>query len=257
MSLVNSHESPQFYARLGGGLYLFIIVAALFGEVFVRGPLIVPGDAAATAGNIVGAETLFRVGLAGEMLTCCCDVALAMIFFVLLRPVNRDLALLGAFFRLTFVAIYGVAKLFEIAALVLLRDAKALSALAPAELHALAYASLRVHSYGYGASLLFFGFCCVCFGYLIAKSGYLPGILGTLLVIAGFSYAFFSTAQMAAPALAARWLFPWLMLPGFVSELALALWLLIRGVDVAKMRQRTVHEQAFLGAATPSMDAQR
>ncbi len=69
-------------------LYLFIIVVALFGEVFVRGSLIVPRDPAATANNILGSETLFRVGLAGEMLTCACDVPLAMILYVLLRPVS-------------------------------------------------------------------------------------------------------------------------------------------------------------------------
>ena len=115
--------SPQTYARIGGILYLFIIVAALFGEVFVRGRLIVRGDAAATANNILGSETLFRVGLAGEMLTCVCDVALAMILYVLLKPVSRNLALLAAFLRVTFVGVYGVAKLFEIAALVVLGGA--------------------------------------------------------------------------------------------------------------------------------------
>ena len=237
MAVMNNHEPPQHYARAGGALYLFIIVAALFGETFVRGTLIVSGDAAATASKIVGSETLFRAGLVGEMLTCACDVALAMILYVLLRPVNRNLALLGAFFRLTFVAIYGVAKLFEIAALVMLGNAEALTAFNPQQLHALAYASLRVHSYGYGVSLLFFGFCCVCFGHLIQRSRYLPKIIGTLLVIAGFSYVAFSVAQMLAPAFAAAWLFPWLILPGFFAELGLAVWLLIKGVDAAKWRE--------------------
>ena len=153
-------------------LYLFIIVVALFGEAFVRGSLIAPRDPAATANNILGSETLFRVGLAGEMLTCACDVALAMILYVLLRPVNRNLALLAAFFRLTFVGIYGVAKLFEIAALAALGGADYLKAFEPGQLHDLAYVSLNVHSLGYGASLLFFGFCCVLFGYLIHQSGY-------------------------------------------------------------------------------------
>ena len=112
--------SPQTYARIGGILYLFIIVAALFGEAFVRDRLIVTGNAAATATNILGSETLFRVGLAGEMLTCVCDIALALILYVLLKPVNNNLALLGAFFRLTFVGFYSVAKLFEISALLAL-----------------------------------------------------------------------------------------------------------------------------------------
>ena len=130
--------SPQTYARTGGALYLFIVVAALFAEVYVRGGLIAPGDAAATAHNIQGSETLFRVGLAGEMLTCVCDVALAMILYVLLKPVSKNLALLGAFFRVTFVAVYSVAKLFEVAALVALGQADALTGFSPQQLHALA-----------------------------------------------------------------------------------------------------------------------
>jgi len=233
-----SETSPQTYARVGGVLYLFIIVVALFGEVFARGSLIVPRDPTATANNILGSEMLFRVGLAGEMLTCACDVALAMILYVLLRPVNRNLALLAAFFRLTFVGIYGVAKLFEIAALVALGGTDTLKAFEPPQLHDLAYVSLSVHSLGYGASLLFFGFCCVLFGYLIRQSGYLPRILGTLLVIGGVGYVVFSSAQMLAPAFAAKYLFPWIMLPAFAAELALALWLTAKGVDIPKWEER-------------------
>jgi len=230
--------SPQTYARTGGILYLFIIVAALFGEAFVRGRLIVPGDAAATANNILGSETLFRVGLVGEMLTCVCDVALAMILYVLLRPVNRNLALLAALLRLTFVAFYGVTKLFEIAALVVLSGADYLKAFEPGQLHALAYVLLRVHSYGYGVSLLFFGFCCVLFGYLMHRSGYLPRIIGVLLVVGGFGYIAFSLMQMLAPAFAARLLFPWIMLPAFFAELGLALWLVVKGVNLPKWEER-------------------
>jgi Domain of unknown function (DUF4386) len=231
--------SPQTYARVGGALYLFIIVAALFGEVSARGSLIVPRDPTATANNILGSEMLFRVGLAGEMLTCACDVALAMILYFLLRPVDRNLALLAAFFRLTFVGIYSVAKLFEIAALVALGGAGYLKAFEPQQLHDLAYVSLSVHSLGYGASLLFFGFCCVLFGYLIHQSGYLPRILGTLLVIGGVGYVVFSLAQMLASAFAAEYLFPWIMLPAFPAELGLALWLIVKGVDIPKWEERT------------------
>jgi hypothetical protein len=97
MASYTDEASPQKYARIGGLLYLFIIVAAGFGELFVRNRLIVWGDAAATANNILSSETLFRVGLVGEMLTCVCDVALALILYVLLRPVSKNLALLAAF----------------------------------------------------------------------------------------------------------------------------------------------------------------
>lgn len=149
--------SPQTYARVGGTLYLFIIVAALFGELFVRGRLIVRGDAAATASNILGSETLFRVGLAGEMLTCLCDVALAMILYVLLKPVSRNVALLAAFHRVTFVAVYATSKLFLVAAVVVLGGADYLKVFDPPQLQALAYLSLRLHGQGYGLSLIFFG----------------------------------------------------------------------------------------------------
>lgn len=232
--------SPQTYARIGGILYLFIIVAALFGEAFVRDRLIVTGNAAATATNILVSETLFRVGLAGEMLTCVCDVALALILYVLLKPVNQNLALLGAFFRLTFVGFYSVAKLFEISALLALGHADYLKAFEPQQLHALAYMSLALHGYGYGVSLLFFGFCCLVFGYLIDKSEYLPRTIGIMLVIGGFCYIVFSLAQMLAPAFAGRVLFPWIMLPAFPAELGLCLWLMVKGVNVAKWQERAL-----------------
>jgi hypothetical protein len=231
--------SPQLYARIGGVLYLLIIVAAGFGELFVRNRLIRWGDAAATANNILASEMLFRVGLVGEMLTCVCDVSLALILYVLLRSVSRSLALLAAFFRLTFVAIYGVTKLFEIAALIELGSADRLKALGPAQLHDLAYISLNVHSFGYGASLLFFGFCCILFGHLIQRSRYLPRIIGVMLAVAGCGYVVFSIAQMLSPGFAARVLFPWVFPIAFVSESTLALWLLIRGVDIQKWNERT------------------
>jgi hypothetical protein len=79
-------------------------VVALFGEMYVRGKVIVRRDAAATARNIVTYETLFRVGTAGELLTCILDVAVATIIYVLVRPMNRVLALLSLLLRVTFVA---------------------------------------------------------------------------------------------------------------------------------------------------------
>ena len=238
MTSGSAEIAPQTYARVGGMLYLFIILASLFGEVFVRGSLIVPRDPVATAKNIQAAEMLFRAGLAGEMLTCVCDVALAMILYVLLRPVSRNLALLAAFFRLTFIGIYSASKFFEVAALAALEGAGHLKAFNLQQLHDLAYVSLKVHGLAYGASLLFFGFCCVLFGYLIHRSGYLPRILGVLLVIAGVGYIVFSLAQILAPTFAADYLFPWSLLPGFAGELGLALWLTVKGVDVSKWKER-------------------
>ena len=112
--------SSRVLSRIGGILYLYIIVAAVFGEMYVRDRLIVRGDAAATASNILGSETLFRVSVAGELITCLCDVALAGILYVLFRPVSRNVSLLAAANRLTFAGVYCVSKFFLVAALILL-----------------------------------------------------------------------------------------------------------------------------------------
>ncbi len=237
MTVQSSDRWPLTYARIGGVLYLFIIVAALFGEAFVRGRLIVDGDPAATASRILGSETLFRVSLAGEMLTCVCDVALAMILYVLLRPVSKNLSLLAAFFRLVFVAVYSVAKLIEYTALIVLGRADYLMAFDPRQLHTLAYLCLRIHGLGYNLSLIFFGSGLVLQGYLVYKSGYLPKVFGPLLVIAGLGYSANSFAGILAPGFAAH-LFPWILLPGIPAEWGLCLWLIVKGINLPKWEQR-------------------
>jgi hypothetical protein len=240
--------SPQTYARTGGILYLFIVVVGVFGELFVRGRLIVPGDAAATANNIMGSETLFRVGLTGELLGYAASGALAMILYVLLKPVSRNLALLAAFLTITTNAVLGLNALFHLAAVIVLGGAGPsdrganpfpdyLEAFDPQQLHALAYLSVRLHGYGFAIGLIFFGFFLVLLGYLIYRSGYLPRTIGVLLVIGGLGYLTNSFAQILAPALAAS-LLPWVLLPPFLAELGFALWLIVKGVNVPKWEER-------------------
>ncbi len=86
-------------ARVAGFLYLTIIIAGIFAEFFVRQSLIVPGDATATANNIMASEGLFRIGIASDLIMIMCDVALALAFYALLKPVSNSLSLLAAFFR--------------------------------------------------------------------------------------------------------------------------------------------------------------
>jgi hypothetical protein len=229
--------SPQRYARVGGALYLVIIVTALFAEAFVRGRLIVSGNAAATAANIMGSQALFRLGLASDMLNCVLDVALAVILYALLKPIDRNLALLAALLRVAADAILAFAGLFQMAAILILGGADHLRAFAPAQLQSLAYLSLGLHGEGYGISLIFFGLGCGILGYLVYRSSYLPRFLGVLLVVSGIGYLFNSFAGIISPPLAAS-AFPWTLLPAFFSELALGLWLLLKGVDVAKWEAR-------------------
>jgi hypothetical protein len=103
----------------------------------------------------------------------------------------------------------------------------------PNQLQALASLSLALHEYGFGIGLIFFGVRCLVVGYLISRSGYFPKSLGVLQVIAGLCYLINSLALLLAPALANK-MFPAILLPAFIGELAMGLWLLVKGVNVPK-----------------------
>ena len=228
--------SPQLYARTGGALYLIIIVSGIFGEAFVRSRLVVPGDASATAANITAMESLWRFGIASEFVSLICAIALAMIYFVLLRPVSRELNLLATFLRLASLTIEAVATLNLLAALSLLRNSASLEAFTPEQLNVLMTSAIRSHSDGFGIALLFLGVCFLIHGYLIMKSGYLPKTLGGLIQVAGICYLTNSTALLLAPRVA-NLIFPAILLPSFVGEVSLCLWLLVKGVNVERWRQ--------------------
>src|SRR5256885_14262692 len=109
-SHINSF-SPQTYSRVGGLLYLIIIITGLFGELFVRNKLIVSGDAASTVNNITGSLMLWRIGIAGDIFMHICDIPLVMIFYVLLKPINKNLALTALLFVMVQSAVMVAAKL--------------------------------------------------------------------------------------------------------------------------------------------------
>lgn len=229
--------SARRYARVGGVLYLIIIAAGITGELVVRGATVVPGNAAATARNIAAAPSLWRAGIAGDLLMHMCDVGLMLVFFVLLRPVNAKLALLAVLFNLVQTSVLVANKLNLLLPLFLLGDAAYLKAFTPEQLQALSYVSLRTHDYGFGFGLIFFGMACLVLGYLIARSGYFPRVLGSLMQLAGVCYLTNSFALVLYPRLAAT-LFPVILLPPFLAELSLALWLVVKGVDVRKWDAR-------------------
>ena len=223
-------RSPRAIARLTGVLYLYIMVAAMFAEGFVRDRLIVSGNAAATAHNIAGSEGLWRWGVAADISTTVCDVAVAALLYVLLRPVSRTAAVGAACFRLAYAATVSAGAALLYAPLLLLPDAAGASAASPSLAQSLVMYSLRLHAAGFNVALGFFGVHLVLIGALIARSTFLPRLLGALLAIAGLCYVANTFIGLAAPALAHR-LFPWILLPGFVAEGALTLWLILVGVN--------------------------
>jgi hypothetical protein len=231
-----AEASPQTLARIGGVLYLLIIVTGLFGEMFVRGKLVVSGDATATAANITASQVLWRLGVTGDLIMHVCDVPLMLIFYVLLRPVNKTLALLGVLFNLVQTAALVAFKLNLLVALFLLGSAGYLKALESRQLHALMYLFIKADGYGFGIGLIFFGCACLVFGYLIRKSGYLPRAIGVLMQIAGVCYLTNSLSLLLAPAVANA-IFPAILIPAFIGELSFCLWLLVKGVNVPKWEE--------------------
>jgi uncharacterized protein DUF4386 len=241
--MASLETSPKTLARIGGALYLFIIVAGIFGELFVRGALIVSGNAAATAANIAAHEGLWRLGIAGDLAMHIADLPLLVILYVLMRPVNRDLALLVVLFDAVQSAVLVGSKLNLLMPLFAQGDAGYLKAFAPEQLQALSYLSMRMDSNGFGFGLIFFGCGCLVLGWLIRRSGYLPWILGALIQVAGACYLVNSFALILAPSLAGA-LFPVIMLAPFVGESSLALWLLFKGVDVPRWTARATEMRA-------------
>jgi hypothetical protein len=228
--------SPQTYARIGGMLYLIIIVAGIFAEIFVREQLIIRGDAAATAHNIVAHELRYRLGFTAELIACVCNMPLAVIFYHLFNRVNRNLTLLVVFFTLVGTAIESASLLNHFEPLILLGGGQSLTALKAEQLQALVYTSLQLFEYGFSIALVFFGFYCLTIGYLIFRSIFLPGIIGVLLAIEGLCYLVNSFANFLAPAFAARF-FPFLAVSG-VAEISFCLWLLVKGVNVIKWNEQ-------------------
>ena len=230
-------SSPQLYARIGGALYLLIIVIGLFEEAFVRDKLIVSGDAAATANNIMASESLWRFHIAAELFLLMCAIALLTILFVLLKPVSRELTLLALFFNLVSISLEAATAMYLVVALFPLGTAAYLKAFSPEQLYAMATLSLKSHGYGFGVSLLFFGCFCVVIGRVIYKSGFLPKAIGALMQIAGLCYLTDSFALILSPAFANR-LFPAILLPAFVGEVSFGLWLLLKGVNVQRWKEQ-------------------
>jgi len=211
------------YARIGGALYLVIIVAGIVGPLLTRDLVIVTGDPTATAQNIAASPELWRVGIAVNIVMQLCDVPVMLILYLLFSPIHRPVALLALLFNIVQTATLVANQLTLVAAQLLAADQPALTDVA-----------IRAYSYGEGLGLVFFGFTLLGVGYLIRHSGYLPWILGILVQVAGVSYVVNSFLLLVVPDLANIVL----LIPAFIAELSLALWLLVRGVDESQWERR-------------------
>jgi Domain of unknown function (DUF4386) len=228
--------SPQVKARIAGSLYLVVIAAGMFAEVFVRGRLFVHGDAAATAHNIVTHELLYRLGFAAEVFLCACNVPLILLQYDLFKVVNKKIAVLMVLFDLVGTAIESVSLLAHFAPIVLLGGGHALSALTEGQLQAWSYLSVQLFEYGFAISFVFFGLEFLPLACLIVRSNFFPHAIGVLLAIESFAYLVNSFTLFLAPALQER-ISPYFMGSG-IGEVAFCLWLLVMGVNVPRWKEQ-------------------
>ncbi|HEY4218193.1 MAG TPA: DUF4386 domain-containing protein [Gemmatimonadaceae bacterium] len=220
----------QKYARLTGVLILASIVFGTWGEAIVPARLLVAGDAGATARNIVASPLLFRTGFAAYLVEAACDITLALLFYVLLRPVNRNLALLSAFFGIAATVTYAFAECFFYAPLLLLNGADYLRVFTPDQLNALALLSFKLFGTIAGIFIGFYGIATIIRGYLVYRSRYLPRVLGALFMLGGAAFVADNLAIVLAPSYATPLLL-FLMAPAGVAMLT---WLLVKGVHRAE-----------------------
>lgn len=225
-NLGRTSTSIQIYARVTGALLLLSVLAGFFGELYVPSKLLASNDAAATAGNFIEHDALFRLGFANYLVEAVCDVTLSLLFVVLLKPVHMHLAWLSAFFGLVSTATFAAAKLFYFTASFIVGSADLLVAFSPDQVNAIAMLTLEVYGYGGELFMVFYGVASILRGYLIVRSGYLPKLLGVLLATGGVGFVTKNFTLVLAPAYSSSYF----LVPMLVAMLSLALWLIVRGV---------------------------
>jgi hypothetical protein len=233
-------NSVKATARITGALILIMAIIAPFSMLYVPSALIVSGDAAATANNIMASEALFRLGIVGDSVVFLIEIVLSVLLYVLLRPVSRPLSLIVGFSRLAMTVLQGINLLNSFIPLLLLSGASYLTVFEPDQLQALAMLFLDAHQSVVVIWGLSFGLHLFVLGYLVYKSGYIPRIIGVLLVVASLCYLIQSFGNILFPNYGEVF-----ALVGFISivEIALPLWLLIKGVNVEQWEKR-IHEAA-------------
>lgn len=223
--------SARTLARTAGVCQLLEAIAGTFGQVFVLGKLVVTGNAAATAANIVGHERLYWCGFAATNLAVILHVAWAFLMYDLLKPVNRRISIFAVFVMLMGCAMLAVTGLLYLAPLIILQSGSSLSAFTVPQLQALASAFLRLSTYAFDMHVLFFGVWCVLTGYLIFKSSFLPKLLGILLIFSGVGWTLY-----LSPPFAVR-LFPFIAAASAIGEVPLELWLIVFGLNEARWNE--------------------
>jgi hypothetical protein len=217
-------------ARIAGAVYLSMVLTAPFSLIYVPTKLIVRGNAAATADNILTHETMFRLSILGELVGMVIFICLGIALYRLLSSVNKTWALLMVAFVLVSAAVGFLNTLNNIAAVILFRGGEFLTVFDKSQRDALAMLFLRLHSQGEFINEIFWGVWLFPFGLLVFRSGFLPRFLGVWLMLDCFAWIALSVTALFFPNYYEA-AFKWLQ-PAFFAELVIGLWLLIRGANV-------------------------
>jgi len=228
-----SEASPRFKARMAGVFQLLEAITAACPGVFILGRLVVDGNAAATAANILGHERLFWLGFASLLIGVACHITWALLMYELLKPVNRSLSSLATFVMLVGCAIQALTSLFYLAPLLILQGGSSLSAFTAEQLQALALMFVKLNSYANDIYLVFFGFWCILIGYLIFRSTFLPRVLGVLLAISGLGWVTY-----LYPPLAYHLFMPYIAAASALGEIPLEFWLIVMGVNAQRWKEQ-------------------
>ena len=211
-------------ARIAGFLYLIVAVFSGF-AASVRSSLIVSTDAAATVNNILASETLFRISFVSDLIGQVFHILLVLVLYELLKTVNKNQALLMVILALVPVPIAMLNQLNQFAVLSLLKGTD----------YSQVMFFLNLHTDGVFIAQIFWGLWLFPLGYLVFRSGYIPRILGVLLIIAGFGYLIDSFAEFLLPNYDLT-----ISMFTFIGEVLLLLWLLIKGVNADRWEKRAL-----------------
>jgi len=221
------------HARIAGVFYVLTIVLGIGAFMLERG-IIVSGDAAATAANIVAHPDLFRLSFVGNLLGTVCYIVVTALFYELFKPVDRSISLIAAFISLVGCAMGAVSCGLNLVPTALLNGSSYAEAFLPAQVHAFALLFVKASGLAYATGMILFGFYCVLIGYLAFRSTFLPRILGALFALAGLGWLTFLSPSLGSL------LAPITMVTGLVGEGSLGVWLLFKGVDVQRWREQAI-----------------
>lgn len=219
-------------ARIAGLCYLFVIAGGVFAALFVRESLFVSGNAAATVRAIADNESLWRWGIAVHALYLIAAAAFGVILYRFFKAMHPTLALLALVFAVVPVAIEALLLTGLYVPLTMIGERAVFNGIDEGQRNAIGYLGVRLFLTGWGFSLLLFSGFCALTGILILRTVLIPRVIGVLMIAAGAAYFVNSLAVILAPGLATA-LQPGILVPAFVGELSLALWLTIKGVKTS------------------------